>query len=94
VLALDPDQSPEMALPSERLRTNFQVTRSVASATSVIGVSALVLAVIGLFGVTAFVVGQRRREISIRMALGATTRDVVRMLALDSLRAVAASGQD
>jgi ABC-type antimicrobial peptide transport system permease subunit len=88
VLALDPDQSPEVALPIERLRTNLQATRSMASATSAIGASALALAVIGLFGVTAFVVGQRRREISIRMALGATRGNVVRMLIRDSLRPV------
>jgi predicted permease len=89
VLAIDPDQTPRIALPGDRLREDLQAARSLADATSAIGASALALAVIGLFGVTAFIVGQRRREISIRMALGATGRNVVLMLVRDSLRPVA-----
>lgn len=89
VLAIDPDQTPFIALPGDRLRKRLQAARALADATSVIGATALALAVIGLFGVTAFVVGQRRREISIRMALGASGRNVVLMLVRDSLRPVA-----
>jgi putative ABC transport system permease protein len=41
---------------------------------------ALVLTLTGVYGIIAFTVGQRTREIGIRLALGATGRDVVRMI--------------
>ncbi len=49
---------------------------------------ALTLAVIGLYGVLAFLVNQRRREIGLRMAVGARRRDVTVMILLQSLRYV------
>ena len=49
---------------------------------------ALALALVGLYGVTAFVTGQRRQEISVRIALGASGSDVMRLLMRDSLRPV------
>lgn len=50
---------------------------------------ATALASIGLYGVTAYVVGGRTREIGIRMALGAKGSDVVRMIVLEGLTLIA-----
>jgi putative ABC transport system permease protein len=49
----------------------------------------LVVAVTGVYGVTAFSVGQRRREIGVRIALGATSADVARLIVGHSFRLMA-----
>jgi putative ABC transport system permease protein len=61
---------------------------SVALLTAFGGVAVL-LAAVGLYGVLAFLVAQRRREIGIRIALGATAGDVVRGVILDGGKLIA-----
>jgi putative ABC transport system permease protein len=49
---------------------------------------ALVLAAVGAFGVMSHVVGARRRELGVRLALGARDRDITRLVLFQSLRTV------
>jgi predicted permease len=55
---------------------------------SLFGLVAVMLAAVGLYGVVALAVAARRREIGIRMALGATARGVVRLVVGDGARLV------
>jgi ABC-type antimicrobial peptide transport system permease subunit len=55
-------------------------------------VLALVLAVTGLYGLTAYSIAQRTREIGIRMALGARSSQVLRLTLRQGMRLVAAGG--
>lgn len=54
----------------------------------IFGATGLALAGVGLYGLLAFVVGRRRREIGIRMALGATAGGIRRMILTDGLKPV------
>ena len=83
--------------PVTGMRTMEQVMANAASARrfnvvllGFFSISALLLTTLGIYGVVAFLVGRRQREIGIRMALGAQRRNVLRMVLRQGMRPVIA----
>jgi predicted permease len=79
--SVDPDLPLISIRPlKEQVAGQFTQQRLIARLTSFFGVLSLVLASLGLYGVTAYNVGRRVSEIGVRMALGANRGHVVRLV--------------
>jgi putative ABC transport system permease protein len=88
VTALDPNlpvlrAGPLTAYGSGPVQTQLRIAAVVAASVALIG---LWLASIGVYGVTAYAVSQRTREIGIRLSFGATATDIVRLVLGQTMR--------
>ena len=92
ISAVDPDQpvtgiqAVEQLMDSSRTQPRF-----IMVLLSVFSITALTLAVVGIYGVLAYSVAQRRQELGIRLALGAESADILRLVVRQGLT-LAASG--
>jgi ABC-type antimicrobial peptide transport system permease subunit len=66
----------------------FFPVRVAAAAAATLGLMAFALAIVGLYGVISYLAGQRRHEIGVRMAVGATEGDIVRLVLSDGVALV------
>ncbi len=88
---IDPNlPAPSMMTLEQQLDESLVTERMIATLSSAFGALAGVLAIVGLYGVMAYTVTRRSREIGIRMALGARTGNVVWLVMREVLGLVAA----
>ncbi len=81
VRAIDPNQAITAVRPMEDVvDATFGQRRLIMTLLQLFAGVAVVLAVVGIYGMIAYSVVQRRREVGVRMALGAHRRDILRLL--------------
>lgn len=90
LMAVDPDLPlSDVQTMTERRSRSVVPQKLAMGLASMFGVVALFLSVLGIYGVLAYVVAQRTREIAIRMALGSTARGIFQIFFKEGLTLVA-----
>jgi predicted permease len=86
ISAVDPDQPVTGIVTAEELMDNSRTQpRFIMMLLGLFSTTALVLAVIGIYGVLAYSVAQRHHELGIRLALGAKSADILRLVVRQGL---------
>lgn len=85
-LRVDPDQPVHSVTTMERLRDEtMQEDRFAMLFVTLFAVAGLITSTTGVYALLAYVVAQRRREIAVRMAIGASSASVARLIVMESL---------
>ena len=89
IAQIDPDQTAhDFRTMEQRVESTLSSDRFLASLFAAFGTLAILLAMVGVYGVMSWMVGQRTTEFGVRMALGARHRDVAAMLLAQALRPI------
>ena len=92
IATIDPTVPVEIGTMSQRVNRLADGPRFQAILLSFFALTGLVMAMVGLYGLTAFLATQRTHEIGIRMALGADRADMMRLIAWEGIRLIAMGG--
>jgi putative ABC transport system permease protein len=90
VAELDPDLVPyNLTSLNDRLQLGLVANRAAATISGAMEMLAIVLGAMGIYGTMSFIVQQRRREIGVRLALGATRSSIVGVVTKQGLTWIA-----
>jgi ABC-type antimicrobial peptide transport system permease subunit len=90
IAQVDPGMPVTLRTYDEQIRQSLRTERMLATLSSGFGILALLLSIVGLYGVMSFVVTQRTQEIGVRLALGARRSSALWLVVRDALIMIAA----
>ncbi|MHB1938942.1 MAG: FtsX-like permease family protein [Acidobacteriaceae bacterium] len=92
IAQIDPTASVDIATLSQQVSKLASRPRFESALLGLFAFTGLLLAIVGLYGVTSFVVTQRTQEIGVRMALGASRFNILRLILWEGIRLIALGG--